>query len=159
VRLRYDWQGQTHEVTAASLAGRSADDFIVIGSQIPIRIDPQHPELWTSRLQPASLSQELIGGLIALPLGLILLARSALLRGRLLGVWCTGDAVSAVIVSAHHTALAPRAWSIECTTADDADHRAFNVFVPPEADIQQGAPLWLLFPKGKGPPVAASWFN
>ena len=159
VRLRYDWQGQTHEVTASSLAGRSADDFLIIGSQIPIRIDPNHPDVWTPRLQPASLAQELIGGLIALPLGLILLVRSALLRRRLLGAWRTGEAVAAVVVTAHHTALAPRAWNVECTTADDSDQRAFNVFVPPNAEIQTGAPVWLLFPKGKGPPVAASWFS
>jgi hypothetical protein len=158
VRLRYAWQGQTHEVTASSVAGRSDQDFLVIGSDIPIRIDPDHPDFWTPRLQPASLAQELIGGLIALPLGLILLARSALLRRRLLSVWRTGDAVPAVIVTAHHTALAPRAWSVECTTADDADNRVFNVFVPPEANIQQSAPLWLLFPQGKGAPVAAAWF-
>ena len=159
VQLRYEWQGQTHDVTAPSLAGRSEEDFIVIGSQIPIRIDPTHPEQWTTRLQPASLVQELIGGLIALPLGLILLARSAMLRGRLLRVWRAGEAVPAVVVGATHTALAPRAWQVECTTADEGGQRVFHVFVPPEADIQQGTPLWLLFPKGNGAPVAATWFT
>ena len=159
VRLQYEWQGQTHEVRAASLDGRSSGEFIVIGAPIPIRIDPDHPDVWTARTSPGSLPQELMGGLIALPLGVLLLVHSALARARLLNTWRTGTSERAVVLSARHTALAPRAWSVECTTADDADHRVFTVALPPHADVRENMPLWLLFPQTRGSPVAASWFS
>lgn len=159
VRLQYEWQGQFHEVRVASLEGRSSGDYIVIGSTIPIRIDPNRPGVWTPRTRPASLPQELIGGLIALSLGILLLAQSALVRSRLLKTWRTGKSELAVVFGARHTALAPRAWSVECTTADDADHRIFAVWLPAHADVRESLPLWLLFPQGKGRPLAVSWFS
>lgn len=158
VRLEYQWQGKTYDVEAAALDGRPGDDFIVIGSDIPIRIDPRNPEIWTPRLHATPLPQQLIGGMIALPLGLILLARSALFRRRLLNLWQTGTAVPALVLGARHTAMAPRAWSVRCTGTDD-DPRVFEVWLPPRSDVQEGAPLWLLLPQGGGMPVAASWFT
>lgn len=158
VRLQYQWQGQTYDVRAASLEGRPSADFIVIGAPIPIRIDPDHPDVWTARTRPASLPQELIGGLIALPLGALLLIQSALVRRRLVNTWRRGTATRAVVLGARHTALAPRAWNVQCTTADDEDQRVFSAWLPSDADVRQSAPFWLLFPPSGGSPVAAAWF-
>lgn len=158
VRLRFDWQGRPREVSGY-LEGRKPGDFILIGSTLPIRIDPAHPDVWTARTVPTSLPLELIGALIALPIGLLLLLVSLVMaRSRLLA-WRDGAAVAALVVSARHTALAPRSWAARCTPADQADHRVFMVYLPPHADVSDGAPAWLLSRKPSSRPIAADWFR
>jgi hypothetical protein len=64
-----------------------------------------------------------------------------------------------LILGGGHTALAPRAWSVRATPADEQDRRVFTVFVPPETDVSRGAPVWLLMPTSGGPVLAARWFE
>jgi hypothetical protein len=157
VRLQFDWKGQPREVTGY-LEGRKPGDFILIGSTLPIRIDPQHPEVWTARTVPTSLPLELIGSLIALPIGLLLLLASVVMVRLRLRAWRDGSAVAALVVSGRHTALAPRLWAARCTPADEADHRVFSVYLPPDADVSPGAAAWLLFRTPSAKPIAAEWF-
>ena len=159
VRLQYEYKGQSYDVGAAYLEGRPLSDPIVVGSTIPIRIDPDHPDRWTPRTEPAPLAHELIGGVIALPVALFLLLMSLWRRGRLVRTWRDGAAIAAAVVSARHTALAPRAWSVQCSPTDEADTRLFTVFAPPDLEVTPGATIWLLLPPVGGRALAAAWFE
>ena len=154
IQLRYQWQGQTYDVTVPSIPGV----WLEIGKPIPIRIDPAHPELWTARFTPAPLLHQLIGAILALPIGLLLLAISFWLWARVLRTWREGDAQAALVIAARHTALAPRSWQVQCTPADQSDKRLLTVFAPPEVHPVTGATIWLLaLPAGRA--LAASWFG
>lgn len=158
VQFQYSWKGQTYSIVAASLPGHR--EFIKVGDIIPIRIDPGHPEVWTSRLQPVPLALELFGGLIALPVSLVLLLTGSWMAGGVARLWRDGPATQALVISARHTALAPRCWAVQCTPALASDRRVFQVFAPPRVEVTQGATIWLLFrPTSAGRPVAASWFD
>src|SRR6266404_1472404 len=52
VRLSYDVDGRSYEVSAPYLAGRASEEFIVVGTTIPIRVDPADPTRWTPRQRP-----------------------------------------------------------------------------------------------------------
>ena len=158
VRLQFNFNGQPHEVSGY-LEGRKLSDFILIGSTVPIRIDPNHPDVWTARTEPTSLPLELIGGLIALPAGLVLLLVSVMLARSRLATWKDGIAIAALVVSSRHTALAPRSWAAQCTPANEGDKRVFNVYLPPNADASPGAPVILLFREASSRPMAAEWFS
>ena len=158
VRLQFNFNGQPREVSGY-LEGRKQSDFILIGSTVPIRIDPNHPDVWTARTEPTPLPLELIGGSIALPAGLLLLVVSFALARSRLATWTEGAPVAALVVSSRHTALAPRSWAAQCTPADEADKRVFGVYLPPTADVSPGAPAWLLFRHNSAEPLAAEWFT
>lgn len=158
VRLQYEYNGKTYDVGAAYLEGRPLSEAIVVGSTVPIRIDPAQPDRWTPRTEPAPLAHELIGGLIALAIALLLLLMSQWARGRVLRTWREGAAIEAKVISAHHTALAPRAWSVKCGPTEEGDARLFTVFGPPDLDVTSGATVWLIVRPGGGRPLAAAWF-
>ena len=154
IQLRYEWQGQTYDVTVASIPGM----WVEVGKPIPLRIDPAHPELWTARTAPEPLMHQLIGALVALPIGLLVLAISFALWARAMRTWRDGQAQAALVIAARHTALAPRSWQVQCTLADQSDKRLLTVFAPPQALPKEGATIWLLaLPAGR--PVAANWFK
>jgi len=156
VRLKYDYRGQAYEVGPEPLEGRN--EGVVVGGDIPIRIDPSDPSIWTAREHPSPLLGELVGGLIALPLGLLLLLVSAWLRRGMLRTWRDAPAAAGLVATADHTAIAPRSWSVQCTLAEGSDKRLFSVFAPAGADVVPGATIWLLFPSS-GRPLAAAWFD
>ena len=159
VRLQYEYNGKAYDVGAAYLEGRPSTEAIVVGSTVPIRIDPNQPDRWTPRTEPAPLAHELIGGIFALPIALLLLLISLWTRGRILRTWREAPAIEATVMSARHTALAPRAWSVQCSPADEADARLFTVFGPPDLDVTAGATVWLIVRPVGGRPLAAAWFN
>ena len=158
-RLEYQYGGKTYEVSVAYLEGRRAEQFLIIGQPITIRVDPSDPSRWTPRQSPAPLGQELIGGIIALPIAVLIALLSLWLHRRAVRTWRSGQAARGLVLSARHTALAPRAWSVRATPADEQDKRVFTVFVPLGTDVARGAPIWLLLPSSGGPILAAGWFE
>ncbi|HSZ59285.1 MAG TPA: DUF3592 domain-containing protein [Tepidisphaeraceae bacterium] len=159
VRLEYEYDGKKYEVSTAYLEGRKAEQFLIIGQPITIRVDANDPARWTPRQSPAPLGQELIGGMIALPVGILIGLLSLWLYRRTMRTWRNGQAVAGLVLSARHTALAPRAWSVRATPADEQDKRVITVFVPPDTDVARGTPIWLLLPASGGPILASRWFE
>lgn len=159
VRLQYEYNRKTYDVGAAYLEGRPSTEAIIVGSTIPIRIDPDQPDHWTPRTEPAPLAHELIGGIIALAVALLLFVMSLWARGRVLRTWREAPAIEAKVISARHTALAPRAWSVQCCPTDEADARLLTVFGPANLDVTPGGTVWLLLRSGGGRPLAAAWFD
>ena len=159
VRLEYEYGQKKYEVSAAYLEGRRAEQFLVIGQPITIRVDPNDPDRWTPRESPAPLGQELIGGIIALPIAVLIGLLSVWQHHRAMRTWRSGQSVAGLVLSARHTALAPRAWSVRATPADEHDKRVFTVFMPSGSDVGRGAPIWLLLPASGGPVLAAGWFE
>lgn len=157
VVLVYEYQGHPHRTSAAFLEGREGSDYLYVGSTIPIRVDPNDPGRWTWRVEPVPLGHAVIGAIIAFPVAIILLLASLWQRSRILRTWRDGSAVEATVLAARHTALAPRAWSIRCTSVDSADKRVFTVFAPPEADVNEGASVLLLALARSGRPVLYEW--
>jgi hypothetical protein len=158
VRLSYEFGGKQFEVSAPYLEGRRGDDFIVVGTIIPIRVDPNDPSHWTPRDKPAPLGLELIGGAITLPVALLILLLSYWLRSRVLHTWRDARAVGAIVLEARHTALSPSAWAVRCSPIEEGDDRVFEVFAPAKMNLSEGSMIWILLPLG-GRPVAASWFD
>jgi len=158
VRLRFEFNGKTYDVTAQYLDGRRGDDYLVVGSDIPIRVDPNDPTHWTPRTSPAPLAPELIGGEIVLGIGAAVVLLGVWMRSRLLRTWKNAKAVAAVVLEARHTALSPGSWAVKCSPVEESDTRVFEVFMRPRAEVSQGTVFWILLPDG-GRPVAAEWFE
>ena len=158
VRLRYEFNGKTYEVSAPYLDGRRSEDFLIVGNDIPIRVDPNDPEKWTPRQSPAPLAPELIGGEITLGIGAAVVLFGVWLRRRVLRTWRNARAVSAVVLDARHTALSPSAWAVRCSPVEESDTRVFEVFLRPKADVSEGTVFWILLPDS-GRPLAAGWFE
>lgn len=142
------------------LRGRTR--HIEVRKTVPIRVDPDDPEDWTGRTEPAVLSRQLLGGVVAFPAFLVLLVIALMKRAAVLGTWRDGEAVAALVVETSTTAIAPRSRAVRCTPADDADNRVADVYVPPgpATSLQPGDALWLIRPPGgRGRAVAAAWFE
>jgi len=158
VRLSYAFNGKTYEVTAPYLDGRRSDEFLIVGNEIPIRVDPSDPTRWTPRASPAPLAPELVGGTITLGIGAAVVLLGVLMRSRLLGTWKNANAVAAVVLQARHTALSPGSWAVKCSPVDESDTRVFEVFMRSGAGVSEGTVFWILLPD-TGRPVAAGWFE
>jgi len=158
VRLRYEFNGKSYEVTAPYLDGRRSEEFLIVGKDIPIRVDPNDPTKWTPRDSPAPLAPELIGGEITLGIGAAVVLLGVWLRSRVLRTWRNAKAVTAVVLDARHTALSPSAWAVRCSPVDESDTRVFEVFFRPKADVSDGTVIWILLPAG-GRPLASGWFE
>jgi uncharacterized protein DUF3592 len=158
VKLSYEFAGKPYEVSTPYLDGRKSEQFIVVGSTIPIRIDPANPERWTPRDSPAPLAPELIGGAITLTVAIALALFSYWMRSRVLRTWRDAAAVPAMVLGARHTALAPSAWTVRCTPVEEGDDRVVEVFEPARSSVEPGAVIWILAPE-TGRALAAKWFE
>ena len=158
VRLSYSFNGKTYEVTAPYLEGRPSEKFLIVGSTIPIRVDPKDPNNWTPRESPAPLGPELIGGAITLGIGVLVVLLGFAFRSRVLRTWRNAKASTAVVLEARHTALSPGSWAVRCSPVEEGDNRVFEVFMRPKADVTEGTAIWILLPES-GRPLAASWFE
>jgi hypothetical protein len=158
VKLSYEFAGKPYEVSTPYLDGRKSEQFIIVGSTIPIRVDPANPALWTPRDSPAPLAPELIGGIITLFVGIAVALFSYWMRSRVLRAWRDATAVPAMILGARHTALAPSAWTVRCTPVEEGDDRIVEVFERAGSIVQDGAVIWILLPR-TGRALAAQWFE
>jgi hypothetical protein len=158
VKLAYEFNGKHYEVSAPYLEGRHSEQFIEVGTTIPIRVDANEPSRWTPRDKPAPLAPELIGGAITLPVGLLVLLFSYWIRSRVLRTWRDAKAVGSIVLESRHTALSPSAWAVRCSPVEEGDNRVFEVFAPAKANVSEGSAIWILLPRS-GRAVAAIWFE
>jgi len=118
------------------------DENLRNGDTIPIMVDRENPQLWTSQLRPPSLVKEMLGPILLFPSALIALVVSALLRRRVLALWKHGQPELASVLDAKQTALAPRSWFVRCARADRS---IVAVYVPRRfGKLEPGQPIWLL---------------
>jgi hypothetical protein len=162
VVLAFEWKGVKY-YDPGYLAGRTT--FVAVGDHVDIRIDPDHPELWTARTAPPVFGRELLGSGILAAMALTMLAVAWLLHRGVLETWRRGEAFEATVLEQRHTALAPRSRLLRCTPVQGDDHRIFSVFVPLSkyapavGDAEEGAEsIWVLRLAG-GRPLALSWFD
>jgi hypothetical protein len=142
VGLSFEWEGEVVEVSG-HLAGR--EEHIRTGAEVPIRVHPENPRIWTYRTEPTPLWRALIGPIILLPViaaaGLV----SWWMQRRLVRIWREGEAFAAVVVESRQTAIAPLSKAVRLAPAEGADKRLISVFVPQRvANPQRGDVLWLI---------------
>ena len=159
VILHFDWHGQMHETRARVLEGRK--DAIVIGGTIPIRVDADDPDNWTPLTEPLPLLQQILGGLLLMPVAFLAFVVSLWLYEGVLRLWRGGQAIEAIALDAHNSALAPMSHAVRCTPTNEQDKRVFTVCVPPKAGKPNpGDVLWVLCPSERSTrAVAAAWFE
>jgi hypothetical protein len=122
--------------------------ILEIGKTIELRVDPEHPTVFTDQLEPPPWRSELSALIVPLPL----LAFSVLMmwwrRSRVLAVWRHGEPVNAIVVDSKQSATAPLSRVVRFALADGEDRRVFHLLYPTRAgELSKGDPLLLLAPK------------
>ncbi len=159
VKLQFDWHGETQTVDGF-LEDRPTSDYIIVGSEVPIRVDPNDPTNWTYRSQITGIGETLFVTWILLPIPPLLLAFAMLKRNRMRKIWSSSSAVLAVVSSRRQTPIAPRSFSVQCSLLDRSDKRLYVVYVPAEGGkLGKGDLLWILPARGNTRPAAAMWFQ
>jgi hypothetical protein len=155
----YTVDGQVHTMVGW-LKGRT--EWIVIGSDVPICVNPADPDDWTGITSPIRLIDEddVIHGLGVFPIALLLAVVAVYWRRRLLRLWKRGNAVEATVLESRISAMAPRLRELRCAPELDGQHRVQRVFSPPQlAAPAPGERLWLLCEPDEKWAVAAAWFE
>jgi hypothetical protein len=155
--LRVEYKGEAHEYRVPYLDGRSAEEPLVVGQTIPIRIDPADVNHWSPLQKPTPLANELMGGGIVVGTGVLLCIVAVLLRANVLKTYRDAPQVEAVVLSSRHAAIAPRAWQVRCSPVADGDDRVFTVYTPATVNVAN-ATLRLLTP-AHGRVLATEWFE
>jgi len=128
VILHFDWNGAKHETRGRPLEGRKQP--VVIGSTVRIRVDRNDPDTWTSLDTPQELGQLILSGMIVLPVAGIAFLWTLWKYVGVLRIWREGQAIEALILDSHITALAPLSRAVRCTPVDERDKRVFTVIIP-----------------------------
>jgi len=157
VTLHFQRDGELHEIKAPYVDGRLPEEPLTVGKTLKIRIDPADPNRWTPRQSPTPLGPELLGGSIVLGTALLLFLLAAVVRLRLIRTLRMAPQIDVVVLSARHSAIAPRAWQVRCSPTADGDNRVFSVYVPPKTEVAN-VTLRLLIP-AHGRPLAMEWFE
>lgn len=133
----------------AQLPDQKPEPVIHVGDQVPIRVDPGNPTVWTDRTQPKPWLVDFTIVMLLLPL-LVLLGLLALFRRmRVLNIWRKGEIGAGVVVDLKQTAIAPLSRVVRFTLADGSDRRVFSTLHPAKEAPKPGDLMWLLFPPGK----------
>jgi hypothetical protein len=127
VELVYTHNGVEYE-QKGFLAGR--EEWIEIGSQIDLRLDPNDPNVWTARLVPAPLARQLIGPMVTIPAIAIVLAMAWLMHRRTRGIYENGDVILSEVVDLRTSPIAPMSRAVVCTPMAEDDKRLFTVYIP-----------------------------
>lgn len=156
--LRFDWQGKPYETKPQQLPGRS--DPITIGTVLPICVNPENPEDWTTLQHADPLGPRLVGAAVAAAIGVLTLLVAMMLWNSVMGLWKSGLALETLVLDSHISALAPLSRAVRCTPADDSDSRVLSVFVPPaQGKVKSGDTLWVLCAADNARSgLAADWF-
>ena len=159
VILHFPWHGQMHEAHARVLEGRK--DPITVGGTVPIHVDPNDPDNWTPLDEPLPLMQQILGGVLLIPVALLAFAVSLWLYIGVLRLWRNGIAVETLALDGHNSALAPLSQTVRCTPVDEQDKRVFSVCLPAKAGRpNRGDVVWVLSPSETSTrAVAAEWFS
>lgn len=127
VVLQYTHGDQPYEVKGY-LTGR--EEWIVVGSPIELRLDPNDPTVWTSRLTPTPLARQLIGASLTIPAIAIVLLIAAWMYRRMQRAYANGVLTPAHVVALRSSPIAPRSDAVVCKPADERDKRLFTVYIP-----------------------------
>jgi hypothetical protein len=127
------------------------------GQEIPVLVDPSHPDRWTDRVVPVSLAEELIIPTLLLPLTIILAALAVWQRQRMLKLWRTGVLREGTVLDRKNSATAPKSAVLRCTIDASRDKRVLSVTVPRSTvRLGPGDPISLVTPPGgSGRAIAA----
>jgi hypothetical protein len=159
VVAHYVIDGQTHQLVGW-LKGRT--EWIVIGSDVPIRVNPADADDWTGITSPISIigEDEVKHGLGMLPIALVLAVVVTILRSRMLRLWTEGQAVEATVIEARTSAMAPTLRELRCAPNLEGQHRVQRVFAPAAlGKIVAGDRVWILCEPNEKWAVAAAWFE
>lgn len=158
VMLSFDWNGRPHQATGR-LADRKPGEFVIVGSTVPIRVNPANPDDWTSFDRPPPPGGYFLGTMVAAPAAAAAGVLAWLARRGLLRTVRDGRGVPARVVGRQQTALAPNAVAVRCSPAD-AGGRVVTVYVPRTSPAARDGDelLVLTRPNGGGRAVAADWF-
>jgi hypothetical protein len=156
--LTFELNGQEHQVVG-TLEGQSTQ--VATAQKVPLRIDPNDLTRWTDLTEPRPIGGYLIVPVMILPIAAAALAAAGWIRRRLVRVWQKGNAVEALLVDRHQTALAPMSQVIRCTLPGRSDKRLLVAYLPRQPQrLQRGEPVWLIHGATKGEPVlAAAWLQ
>ncbi|HEX4797570.1 MAG TPA: hypothetical protein VH370_27500, partial [Humisphaera sp.] len=158
VVLRFDWNGTQHETRGRPLEGRR--EPVVIGSKVRIHVDRNDPDTWTTLDVPQELGQLILSGLIVLPIAAVAFLWTAWKYIGVLRLWREGQAIEALILDSHITALAPLSRAVRCTPADEQDKRVFSVIIPSAREPQPGEEVVILSRgAGAGRAIAVEWLE
>lgn len=155
--LRFSREGKSYEFRVPYLDGRMAEEPLVVGQTVKIRVDPADPNRWSPRRAPAPLGPDLVGGSIVLCSGLLLCVLAAFLRASVVKTYRSAPLLESVVLSARHAAIAPRAWQVRCSPIAETDDRVFTVYAPART-VVTNTTLRLLTPE-RGRPLAMEWFE
>jgi hypothetical protein len=159
VKLEFDWHGQS-QIVDGFLEDRAAADYIKVGSNVTIRVDPNDPTNWTYRSQITGIGEVLLVTWIMLPIPPLSFGVAMLKRNRLAKIWRSSGAALAVVSKRRQTPIAPRSYAVHCSLADRSDKRLFVVYVPAKAGrFNKGDLLWILLARGGSRTAAAIWFG
>jgi hypothetical protein len=148
---RYTLPGEQDARRSPGALSLSNDPTAVIrpGDHLPLRVDPNDPNVWTDRTEPRSWLVELSVALILLPLLGLMLLIASLQRARILRIWQHGDVAEATVIDLRQTAIAPFSRQVRFTLSDGSSLRVCSVLVPTRAGIPaKGESLCLVMPRG-----------
>jgi len=110
------------------------------------RWDPKDPKLWTDRSE-ARLQDDLIMGLLIVPLVNLLLIVAVVQRIRVLRTWRNGQAMAAIVVEVRHAASAPFSRLVRFVLRDVRNKRVFRSIVPVRSmSLRRGDVMWIVAP-------------
>jgi hypothetical protein len=121
------------------------------GEKIELLIDPADPSVYTDRVRPAPLVEQLIiPGMLA-PFPLIFAIVALVKRNRTRRLWQDGQRHQAQVVDVQKSAIAPRSAVLRCAVPDSREHRLFRLTIPRRLlpKPQKGDTLDVITPPGE----------
>jgi hypothetical protein len=151
VMMHFEFNGRKYEVSGY-LDGRQKP--LNLKENVPIRVDPADPQLWTYRTDVPPIGHVLLSAALVAPFAAAAGVISLLLRRKTLRIWETGAAHPYIVEKTSQTALAPLSRAVHCRDLDGHRKQLVCVFIPQRvADFKRGQVLWLIHPPAK--PTAA----
>jgi hypothetical protein len=139
-----DASGKTVDSALRALENPASDGKRV-GDSIPIRFDPDHPDIWTDRTEPQPWVARLAIVWMLLPALLVALVMLLLRRSQVLRIWRDGAEVFGTVVEIRQSAIAPRSRIVRLTLDGSDNQRIFSSLFPNSAgEVHKGDELLLL---------------
>jgi hypothetical protein len=143
-KLSYQLPGREPVVIESQLKDQRTS--ISVGQTIPLYVDPADPRKWTDRME-ISLLNDLLVGIMLLPVALIMLGIGLAMRYAMLRTWRTGVSFPAVVVDMRQTAAAPLSRIVRFTPGG-GDKRVFSTLMPARlGPVGAGDVIWLIAPE------------
>lgn len=144
VKIKYSTpSGQEIEQSVQLPAKQNA--YAEMGTELPIRIDPNDPLRWTESDRVVPWLHELVTPLMFVPLVVLFAIIAFWRRQGILKIWANEPAAQAIVVDTQQSAIAPMSRIIRFTLLDDS--RIWSLLMPNSAGIpQKGETIWVVCP-------------